>query len=157
MLTAMPRRALPWSVLTAALATALAACERDAPALAPAGPAYSPANADLLKALAAQCDFKTTPTGEETRTCRGPQTTMRIEITPSRRIRELDIEIVSKTGVWEAWTLYENVLPGLVPEPVVDAVRKRLRGDPADTLVAGARIAAAAEGERYKVKLTWGP
>ena len=81
---------------------------------------------------------------------------MRIELDPARRIRELDITVLAATGVWEAWTLYENVLPGVVGQPVTDAARKKLRGDPADDVVLGARVATAIDGERYSVKLTWG-
>ena len=136
------------------LALAAAACE-DAPP-APAGPPYTPATADLLKALAARCELRAGPEGGETRSCRGRQATMRIELDRARRIRELDIAVLASTGMWEAWTLYENVLPAVVGQAITDAVRKKLRGDPADDVALGARVATAIDGERYSVKITWG-
>jgi hypothetical protein len=144
----MIRRALT------SFALAAAACDGEAPG--PAGPPYTPATADLLKALAAQCELRAGPGGGETRSCRGRQATMRIELDRARRIRELDITVLAASGVWEAWTLYENVLPGVVGQAVTDAVRKKLRGDPADDVAGGPRVATAIDGERYSVKLTWG-
>jgi hypothetical protein len=136
------------------LATAAAACKGEAPAPGSPGPAYTPATADLLKALAAECELRGGPDGE-TRACRGRQATMRIELDRARRIRELDITVLAASGIWEAWTLYENVLPGVAGQAVTDVARRKLRGDPADD-VEGVRVAATASGERYSVKLTWG-
>lgn len=135
-------------------AIAAAACKGEAPG--PAGPPYTPATAHLLKALAADCELRAGPAGGETRACRGRQATMRIELDRARRIRELDIMVLAASGVWEAWTLYENVLPGVVGQAVTDAARKRLRGDPAPDVVDGARVVAEIDGQRHKVRLTWG-
>jgi hypothetical protein len=136
------------------LVIAAAACKREPPA--PAGPPYTPATANTLKALAADCEIRPSPEGGETRACRGRQATMRIELDRARHLRELDITVLASTGVWEAWPLYENVLPAVAAPPVVDAARKKLRGDPADDMVGGVRIATAVDGQRYSVKLTWG-
>ena len=153
----MPRAALTSFALAAAAAAAAgSACERKQPALAAAGPAYTPANADLLKALAADCEIKPGPDGNEVRDCRGRQAKVRIELDREQRIRVLDMTVLASTGVWEAWTLYENVLPALVGQDVTDTVRKKLRGDPAADVVAGARVTTAVDGERYSLKLTWG-
>jgi hypothetical protein len=139
-----------------ALALAAAACEREQPAPVPAGPPYSPATADALKALAADCEFQTHADGGETRSCKGRQATMRIEIDASRRLRELDTTVLASTGVSEAWTLLDNVLPAVAGPAVVEAARDKLRGEPAGDVVAGVRIATAIDGQRYTVKLTWG-
>ena len=134
-------------------AAAAAACTREAPAAA--GPAYTPAVADALKALAADCELRPGADGE-TRACRGRQTSMTIELDRARRLRSLDVSVLASTGVWEAWTLLEHVLPAVAAPPVVDAARKRLTGEPADEVVGGVRVATAILGERYAVKLTWG-
>ncbi|HWO22374.1 MAG TPA: hypothetical protein VNO30_26630 [Kofleriaceae bacterium] len=155
----MPRAALPSFALAAAATAAAAtgpACEREQPAPTLAGPAYTPANADLLKALAADCEIKPGPDGNEVRDCRGRQSKVRIELDRERRIRVLDMTVLASTGVWEAWTLYENVLPALVGQAVTDTVRKKLRGDPAEAVTAGARVTTVIDGDRYSVKLTWG-
>lgn len=149
----MTRAALLPLIAVAATAAA-AACDSEPPPVP--GPPYTPATADTLKALAADCQFKQTEDGSETRDCRGRQATVRIEIDPQRRIRELDITVLAASGVWEAWTLYENVLPAIVGLPVTDVARKKLRGDPAPNLVAGVRVATLIDGQRYSVKLTWG-
>lgn len=142
--------------LALALALAAAACEREQPPPVLAGPPYTPATADTLKALAAVCEFQTHPDGGETRSCKGRQATMRIEIDASRRLRELDTTVLASTGVSEAWTLLNNVLPAVAGPAVVDAARDKLRGEPVDDAVAGVRIATAIDGQRYTVKLTWG-
>jgi hypothetical protein len=145
-------------VLAAAVAAAGAgsACERKQPGLAPAGPAYTPATADLIKALAADCEIKPGPDGNEVRDCRGRQAKVRIELDGERRIRVLDMTVLASSGLWEAWTLYQNVLPTLVGQEVTDTTRKKLRGDPAEDVVAGVRVTTAVEDHRYSVKLTWG-
>jgi hypothetical protein len=148
-MSVMPRAALPL-----AAAAAVAACGGEPPATP--GPAYTPATAHMIKALAADCELKTSPEGVETRACRGRQATVRIEIDPQRRIRELDMMVLASTGVWEAWTLYENVLPTVVGQAVTDVARKKLRGDPAPDVVEGARVSTLIDGQRYSVKLTWG-
>lgn len=150
----MTRAALLPLIAAAAIVIAAAACESE-PQLVP-GPPYTPATADTLKALAADCQLKQTEDGSETRDCRGRQATVRIEIDPQRRLRELDITVLAASGVWEAWTLFENVLPAVAGVPVTDAARKKLRGDPAPNLVAGVRVATLIDGQRYSVKLTWG-
>jgi hypothetical protein len=137
-----------------ALLIAAAACKGEPPA--PAGPAYTPATADMLKALAADCQISPGADGGETRSCHGRQSTVRIEIDRARRIRELDMMVLASTGVAEAWQLYENVLPVVVGPAVTDAARKKLRGEPADDVVEGARVTASIDGQRYLVKLTWG-
>lgn len=137
------------------LLLAAAACEREQRVF-PAGPAYTPATADTLKALAPDCEIQPGPEGGETRACRGRQATLRIELDSARRIRELDMMVLASTGVWEAWTLYENVLPAVAGQAVTDAARKKLRGDPAGDVVEGARVATAIDGQRYSVKITWG-
>jgi hypothetical protein len=147
----------PMSFVLAAAATAAAAaaaCQGEPPA--PPGPAYTPATADMLRALAADCQIQPAPDGGESRTCRGRQATMRIEIDGARRIRELDMMVLASTGVEEAWVLYENVLPIVVGRGVADAAHDKLRGETAPDVVAGARIATLIDGQRYKVRLTWG-
>ena len=140
----------------AALASlALAACSTSEPPPA-AGPPYTPLTADSLRALAADCELKPAPDGGETRACRGRQATMRIELDRARRLRELETTVIASTGVWEAWPLLEHVLPAVAAQPVVDAARKKLRGDPAPDVVGGVRVATAIDGQRYTVKLTWG-
>jgi hypothetical protein len=138
------------------LSLAAAACENERPPFVPAGPQYTPATADALKAHAPDCEIKPGENGGETRACRGRQATMRIELDRERRLRELDMTVLASTGVWEAWTLFNNVLPAVSGQPVVDAARKKLRGDPADDVVDGVRVATAIDGQRYTVKLTWG-
>ncbi len=156
----MPRDApLATTLALGSLALALAlaaACERKQPAPVPAGPAYTPATADALKAIAADCEFRTHADGSETRSCKGRGATMRIEIDANRRLRELDTTVLASTGVSEAWTLLNNVLPAVAGPAVLDAARDKLRGEPADDAVAGVRIATAVDGQRYTVKLTWG-
>jgi hypothetical protein len=147
-------RAALLPLLAVATATAAASCESE-PQPVP-GPPYTPATADALKALAADCQLRQTEDGSETRDCRGRQATVRIEIDPARRLRELDITVLAASGVWEAWTLFENVLPAVAGVPVTDVARKKLRGDPAPNLVAGVRVATLIDGQRYSVKLTWG-
>jgi len=142
----MNRAALPSLVLVAA------ACTREPPPAT--GPAYTPAIADALKALAAHCELRPRPDGE-TRACRGRQATMTIELDRARRLRALDIEVVA-SATWEAWEMLENVLPAVAAPPVVDSARKQLRGEPADEVVGDVRVAASNEDQRYAVKLTWG-
>ncbi len=139
-----------------ALVLAASACENERPPPGIAGPPYTPATADALKAHAADCEIKPGPGGGETRACRGRQARMRIELDRERRLRELELTVLASSGVWEAWTLLHNVLPAVAPQPVIDAARKKLRGDPADDVVDGVRVAAAIDGQRYTVKLTWG-
>ncbi len=144
----MPRAAL------LSLALAAAACRREPPA--PAGPPYTPATADALKALAADCELRAAPDGGETRACRGRQATMRIELDPGRRLRELDVMVLASTGVFEAWTLLNHVLPAVAGPAVVEAAHAKLRGEPAGDVIDRVRIATAIDGQRYTVKLTWG-
>jgi hypothetical protein len=153
----MPRAALAPLALAAAAAATAPACEREPPAAAAAaGPAYTPATANLLKALADRCEVRPGPEGGETRDCRGRQSKVRIEIDRARRIRELDMMVLAATGVWEAWTRYEAVLPAVVGQAITDTARKKLRGDPTEDVVEGARVTTLIDGERYTVKLTWG-
>ncbi len=63
--------------------------------------------------------------------------------------------VLASQGAWEAWALYEPLLPKLAPAAVVDAVRKRLHGEPAGDLVEGVAVTATALGQRYSVSLTW--
>jgi hypothetical protein len=138
------------------LVMAAAACENERPPFVPAGPPYTPVTADALKAHAPDCEIRPNSEGGETRACRGRQATMRIELDRERRLRELELTVLASSGVWEAWTLLNNVLPAVAGQPVIDAARKKLRGDPADDVVEGVRVATAVDGQRYTVKLTWG-
>lgn len=136
-----------------ALALVLAACG-DPPG--PPGPAYTPATADMLRALAADCQLGGTDDGGETRDCRGRQASVRIELDRDRRLRELDMMVLASTGVEEAWVLYRNVLPVVVGAEISDTAHRRLRGEATPDRVAGARIATLIDGQRYHIKLTWG-
>jgi len=141
------------------LAIAAAACKGEPPAAA--GPPYTPATANALKAYAANCEIRPAPEGGETRACRGRQATVRIELDRGRHLRELEMAVVASTGAGEAWTLFHNVLPAVAGPAVVEAVRSKLHGEPADEVSAdkvidGVRIATAIEGQRYTAKLTWG-
>jgi hypothetical protein len=133
------------------------ACENERPpSLGIAGPPYTPATADALKAYAPSCEIKPGPNGGEIRACRGSHATMRIELDRERRLRELELTVLAPTGVWEAWAVHNNVLPVVATQPVIDAARKRLRGDPAADVVDGVRVATVLDGDHYTVKLTWG-
>jgi len=147
----MPPLAILLAILLAACA---AACDREPPAVP--GPAYTPAAADMIRALGASCDFKTDADGNESRSCRGRQSSVRIEITSERRIRELDMTVLASTGVEEAWVLYNNVLPEVAGAAVADAAHRKLRGEPVADAPGGPRVATTIDGQRYMVKLTWG-
>jgi hypothetical protein len=136
------------------LVIAAAACKREPPTAA--GPPYTPATANALKAHAGDCEIRPGPDGGETRACRGRQATMRIELDRQRRLRELEMMVLASTGVWEAWPLFQNVLPAVAGQAVLDATRKKLHGNPADDVVDRVRIVTAIDGQRYTVKLTWG-
>jgi hypothetical protein len=145
---------MPFLLAAAVAAVAVGGC-RGEPS-SPPGPAYTPATADMLKALAADCQLSRAADGSEVRDCRGRQAKVRIELDRERRIRELDMMVLASTGVPEAWVLYNNVLPVVVGDAISDAAHQKLRGEPAPDVVGGARIATEIDGERYKVKLTWG-
>jgi hypothetical protein len=136
------------------LALSAAACSKSEPPAA-AGPPYTPATANTLKAHAPECEIRPGPEGGETRACRGRQSTMRIELDRGRRIRELEMSALASTGVSEAWVLFQNVLPAVAGEAVLEAARRKLRGLPADDVVDRVSIATAVDGQRYTVKLTW--
>lgn len=147
----------PLALLAIATATATAtapACTREPPSVP--GPAYTPATATMLKAFAESCEVRPGPEGGETRDCRGRQSKLRIELDRERRIRELDMMVLAASGVWEAWSHYELVLPTVVGQAITDTARKKLRGDPAGDVTEGARVTTVIDGERYMVKLTWG-
>ena len=148
----MPRAALPSLVLAAAAAHA--ACEGEPPARP--GPAYTPATADMIRALGADCQIQPRAEGGEVRSCRGRQSTVRVELDAAQRIRELDMMVLASTGAPEAWLRYGSVLPAVVGPAVTEAARKKLHGEPADLVVEGARVSTLIDGERYLVKLTWG-
>ena len=133
---------------------AAAACSREPPAVP--GPAYTPATADMLRSLAADCQVRPGDDGGETRDCRGRQATVRIELDRERRIRELDMMVLASTGLEEAWVLYHNVLPTTVGEAITETTHQRLSGEATPGVVAGARIATTIDGQRYQVRLTWG-
>jgi hypothetical protein len=143
------------SLTSLAIAAAAAAACRSEPS-GPPGPAYTPATADMIRALAADCELHSTEDGGEIRACRGRQATVRIELDSSRRIRMLDMMVLASTGVEEAWVLYENVLPIVVGRGIADAAHDKLRGEPTPDVVAGVRVATVIDGQRYMVKLTWG-
>ena len=141
--------------LLAAAAAAASAC-RSEPS-GPPGPAYTPATADMLKALAADCQIgPASDGGGEVRDCRGRQAKVRIELDRDRRIRALDMMVLASTGVPEAWVLYNNVLPVVFGPAISDAAHKKLSGEAAPDVVGGARVATEIDGQQYKVKLTWG-
>lgn len=139
-----------------ALALAALACENQRPPGRVAGPPYTPATADALKAYAPDCELQPAPGGGEIRACHGRQVKTRIELDRERRLRELEISVLASTGVPEAWVLLDNVLSPVVGQPVRDAAHARLRGDAAGDVVDGVRVAAAIDGQRHTVKLTWG-
>jgi hypothetical protein len=139
-----------WPLLTLAVA---ASC-KDPPPSQP-GPAYTPATADMLKALAADCELQPGPEGGEVRSCRGRQATMRIEIDTEQRIRDLDMTVTAASGTWEAWTLYKNVLPPVTGPAVTEVARRKLAGELA-TDPPGIRVATLIDGPRYSVRITWG-
>jgi hypothetical protein len=110
----------------------------------------------MIRSLAADCQLRAVEGGGEVRDCRGRQATVRIELDRDRRLRVLDMTVLASTGVGEAWVLYNNVLPVVVGAAVTEAARKKLQGEAAPDVVAGARVATVVDGQRYSVKLTWG-
>ena len=144
------------TAVAAAVAVAVAGFACGGEPSGPPGPVYTPATADMIRALAADCQIHPTESGGETRDCRGRQATVRIELDRERRLRELDMMVLASTGVEEAWVLYNNVLPSTVGAEITDTAHRRLRGEATPDRVAGARIATMIDGQQYKVKLTWG-
>ena len=139
---------------------------------ASAGPAYTPALANALKALTPSCELRTTEHGE-LRTCKGRQAEMSLELDRGRRLRSLELVVVTSTGVSEAWALLSGVLPSVVGQTASYAAEAALRnsasadssgGDSssgggssgAEQTADGIRIVATVDGQRHRVKLTWG-
>jgi hypothetical protein len=148
----MPPLRAPHFALAAALA---AACHRELPAPPTAhGPQLTPAVADALKAVTPQCTRAIVPAGERWR-CVGRQATMALDLDRARRLRQLELGVLASQGAWEAWVLYEGVLPAVLAPAALEAARRLLHGEPAAEVTGGVRMAAHASGERYDLALTW--
>src|SRR5256885_4453400 len=97
-------------------------CSRSSPP--ERGPAYTPAVANLLGAIAGDCAFTRTD-GLEHRTCKGRQATMTIDLGPERTIRSLEIVVLASSS-YEAAEMLKPVLPAVASPALIDAIARRI-------------------------------
>jgi hypothetical protein len=134
-----------------AVALLACACSRSDPGR---GPAFTPAVADLLTAIAKDCAF-TRSGGHEQRTCRGRQTTMTIDLSEGR-LRAVEIVVLASSS-FEAAAMLRPILPSVASPALIDAIAERMTSKTSvpDETVEGVIVHVASVNPRYTLSLTW--
>ena len=149
------------TVLTLAL-LCLAAC-KDKGGGTHHGPALTPVVANQLKAIAPDCEIRSTKseTGvRELRLCKGRQAMMTLHLDEQRNLKQLEI------GLWapmydEAKILVEQTVRGVISDAAISAMSERMKNTKSDPVwVDKVRVnafytQAPNENPRYTVDLAW--